>query len=384
MKIDLKKIVKSKQDTMLLMGISLIMLKIFLNTSLFVNLPVLVERAVLFLAYLLLSICIFIDEKKIKNIFYYVIFFILLIYSNIVSKNSILFYTVLTILAFRNFNFNRLVDYILKLTFMIIITNVLLSLIFLIFGNSEYCYTIISGVLRYRFGFSHPNVLSLLIFNSILMWVWLNYSKFNIKICVSILLIALFSFIFTKTRTTFLLTVLYILLLFFQKKYRLLTKYLNVVSKIIIPSLFILFCLFIVFYWDFDFIRFIDFTLSGRIKLGSYAYSKIGLTMFGQDASSLFAIKWDPLYNLTSFTFDGSYIIILCNLGIIWAFILSYLFYNLAKKNNPIINCYIIVWALYSASETHSLNCFYFFPTLLLLLLFTSKKKEALFYEKKY
>lgn len=75
----------------------------------------------------------------------------------------------------------------------------------------------------------------------------------------------------------------------------------------------------------------LDAILSGRIRLGAYAYEHYGLSLFGKNLTDV-KIQYDAVYGLNAFTFDNIYTDILMRQGAIWLLVIAVLFYRLARK----------------------------------------------------
>lgn len=127
-------------------------------------------------------------------------------------------------------------------------------------------------------------------------------------------------------------------------------------------------------------IKIIDTFMTGRLKLGAYAYEHYGFTLFGQVVEKETRFGYDALWNMSKFsTFDNLYTKLMINNGIIWLVIIAVSFFCLSRRKNNIMNCMIIIWAIYGISEGHGLNGYLCFPILFLtLLLGENRTKETI------
>ena len=108
----------------------------------------------------------------------------------------------------------------------------------------------------------------------------------------------------------------------------------------------------------------VDQLLTRRIGLASYAYNRLGLTIFGRDMRN-FTTTWDEYYGFSGgFTFDNIYSYLLINVGIVILLLIIVVLYKVAKQGSLKNNIFILVWALYSMTEVHGLSCYMCFPIL--------------------
>lgn len=175
---------------------------------------------------------------------------------------------------------------------------------------------------------------------------------------------------FAKTRTSFIASVIFCILLVISKSKHSYKKILNLVAQFIVPIFAGLTLLCVNLYMlDNQIAVTVNKLLSDRIKLGAYGVSHYGFSFLGQNVEKE-NIVWEAEWGFNGFTFDNVYTYIAVNQGIIWILVLTVLFYLLAKKKNLKISVFVIVWALYGVTEVHGLNGFYCFPIFLVVLLF--------------
>ncbi|HHD9167291.1 TPA: polysaccharide polymerase Cap8K, partial [Streptococcus pneumoniae] len=95
-----------------------------------------------------------------------------------------------------------------------------------------------------------------------------------------------------------------------------------------------------------------------------------GYTFWGQYVDK--EIVWDPIWGLTSFTFDSFYSFLMSNAGIIWLLILSVLFVKLQKYLDNKSLILLLAWSMYAVTETDLIFPSYGFQFLFLSILFTN------------
>lgn len=224
------------------------------------------------------------------------------------------------------------------------------------------------GTIRYTFGFTHPNLLSLFLCNLLLIWCYRHYAQIDTRHFIGILAAAGSIYLFTKTRTALIAEVLFVLLLIWQKKSKSKKNRLLSAAAAILP---VVLCLLTVvsaaFYMKSSLILQLDDWLSGRLKLAAYAYDHYGVTMFGQDLTDR-TVRWDPVWRLNGHTFDNAYAFLGINLGSIWLIILLACALWLGLRGPKKALPFFILWAFYSFTEVNALNAYLLFPVLLPVL----------------
>lgn len=316
----------------------------------------------------ILALYILIQKYSAKMLFIYGIVSFAALYSSLKVNNFELLITILVCLAIRKENFDDILNFIFKYEILFICINTAYAFLMNLVSG-EPLKTSINGITRYHFGMGHPNRISIYIFNLIIIWVFLNFHRLKIKHVFSITLLGVVVYLFTKTKTNLVETIILVILLLLSisknKTCQCIIKY---ISMYIVPIITVLTAVIVTLYTKgYSFILALDQLLTSRVRLGAYAYERFGFTLFGQKLS--YKIEWNIDWNLNSFTFDNTYTYFLMNQGIIWLVILSILFFILAKKSDSRVNLMVIVWALYAITEVHGINAFLCFPILLIGLL---------------
>lgn len=312
-------------------------------------------------AFLLLAI--FEKTYSFKIFMIYITMLALLIYTSTQSTITTIFVDMITCIAIYREDFNKVISIIYKYEkfFMAV------SFLIFIFSGMK---PIVTGRgflgMRFGFGFGHPNTFSMWLFNLIMMWTWLNFERLKFSHYISIILVAILSYLFTDTRTSIINTVILVLLSVCAKNFRS-KNILRYAAEFCVPLISIFIYVLIVTRSQSAISVLFDKILSGRILLGAYAYNNYGLTLLGQHID--YAVAPDPTWNINSFTFDSIYTYTMIQVGIIWLFLISVLYFMLACENNKKVNCFIILWALYGITEIHIMNCYMCFPVLLISLL---------------
>ena len=125
-----------------------------------------------------------------------------------------------------------------------------------------------------------------------------------------------------------------------------------------------------------SFVEKVNRLLSTRVYLSAYAVKHFGCTLLGQ-SMPLDPVTVSPEWPKPFFTLDCAYSFFCCCIGAIWLILICVSFYKLAKLRDPRVSIFLILWALYSVSETITLYVFFFSPLLLISILFCPSSAEA-------
>ncbi len=319
--------------------------------------------------------CVKIRYYKKKELFIYVFFSVLALSSTILVGSYNIFITVVTCLAIRKEKTSDIVNFIFKYESLFFVLHLLYALLRIPLLGDTYL-NIIDGVVRYDMGFGHPNRFSILLFNLLLMWIWLHFSKIKYSEIVIIFIISLINYSITKTRTNEIAIVLLLVILIFYKWFpQKVSSILKWSAMTIVPILSICSMALVILYQRGGnvIVVLLDEILSARIRLGAYAYDHYGLSLLGENLSNI-KIQYDVIYRLQYLTFDNIYTDILMRQGAIWLFILVILFFLLAKRKNDSINFAIVAWGIYGITEVHGLNVYMLFTILLINELFEKRQ----------
>ena len=235
------------------------------------------------------------------------------------------------------------------------------------------------GRRRVRLAFVHANTLAIYILNLILLWIWEKYDSIGPKAIASLLLISLAVYLLTDCRTAFLCEMLLCLMIVLAKYGGKAAGLLHFGARWAVPAaaIFMLACSMM---WlapnRGPFLEKANHLLSGRVYLSAYAVKHFGFTLFGQ-SMPLDPVTVSPEWPKPFFTLDCAYSFFCCCIGAIWLILICVSFYKLAKLRDPRVSIFLILWALYSVSETITLYVFFFSPLLLISILFRPSSAEA-------
>lgn len=248
-------------------------------------------------------------------------------------------------------------------------------------GYADYIYWYrLGGRIRFTGCMQHPNILSGYVMVLIMMYSWLNFDDMTQKKYILLTIITVVCFLLTDTRTTFILSVLFLVLLYFAKNPRLQAWYKKYL-KYMFPVLGMIIYLMMTRYTQgYAWVTKADELISGRIKLGAYAYNQSGLTIFPRflEYVERGVVDWTQQWGLNEFAFDNIYSNIWVEFGVIWLIFITVLLWKFIRKTDYKCHLFILMWIIYGLTEVQGLNCYRCFPTLLLVKVFDTKQKKEI------
>lgn len=367
-----------KLEFLMQMGILLLVIKVSCNSSKILPYAEWLDTVLAVLSVVVLGSVILKKKYPVKILTGYLIVGLLSLYCVFVTGNYGFLITIILGMSMYQVKFDHVIRHVLSYETIFLILHTCWSVISWIFWKVPF-WQDVYGVDRCSFGFIHPNMFSMYVFHLILMWVWLNEHKIKNKHVAGIAALSLVIYFFTKTRTSFLITLILCLLLILTRSDKKAVKVLLTIgAKFVIPLLAVTTIGLSISYRNGNLLsRIADKLLNARIRLGGYAFEKCGMTLFGQNLSGM-EVSWDPFWGLTEHTFDNIYTATAMNYGLVWILLIGIAFYKLAQRGNNRINLCLIMWSLYGVTEVHGLNALMCFPILLVVLLYSGEKEEEM------
>ena len=317
-----------------------------------------------------LSIVIFKKKFTLKILCIHILLVLFGMSTSYFCKNIAIFIPLITIFAIRE---ERNIIYLMmKYEICVLI----LIFIYALYNNNLFWYDYKSSRYFLNAGFNHPNFLGCVVYNILLMWIWCNYGKLTKKVLRLICCLFIITFLLTGSKTVFLIGLIVATLIYSSYSEKLyVKKILHYTAKFIIPTLSVIFYLLITKYNEANIVvSTINKLLTGRVKLAAYANYQYGLTFLGQFVDGTKSFGWNETWQMSHFgTFDNLYTCMLINYGIIWLIIISVAFYYLSRKENNLINCMLISWALYGVTEIQGMSGFLGFPIFFAAILIERK-----------
>ncbi len=186
----MKKILRlPKPNNLLYLGILLMIIKVSFSESKILLYNDTIDAFLSLGATGVLSFYIIQQSFSIKKLIIYSVITLLSLYSTIVTGQYGFLITIITIFSISNRDFSNIINFIYKWELCFIVVHTFLSIFWGMFPSNSLT-QVVYGVVRYDFGFRHPNTFSAYLFNLIIMWIWINYDKINYKDIMRILLIS--------------------------------------------------------------------------------------------------------------------------------------------------------------------------------------------------
>ena len=296
-----------KIDIKIKLAIAMLVLKTFLSFTTLTSYSDMLDNALAFFSVGLFVLVILEKRYARKTLLTYAIISLFGLYSAVQIGNVGFLITIITCFAIREENIDVIIKYIYQIELFLFLTVVVISSLMSVIGIKSIT-TVISGELRYNFGFSHPNTFSMFLFNLILMWIYINFNRIRTKNVVAIFLSTTIAYSFTKTRT-FLIDVgcLLLILMIIKINSIRINNVLSVVARFITPALAgFTYALALLYMTGSNVAIAIDNILSYRIRLAAYGLVKYGVSLFGKNLSNI-KVVYDQYWGLNSFTFDNIY-----------------------------------------------------------------------------
>lgn len=283
----------------------------------------------------------------------------------------------ITIYLLKDENFDEYVAMLFKAQVWMMIAIFLVVSVGNMDSLNELYWMSLDGRVRFAACMSHPNLFSSYILTGVMMYGWLNFEKMNTKKYLSLMLVTLIAFALTDTRTTFIISIVFILLLYFADN-SLVQQFYKKCLKYMFPALGLVTGYMILHFNDgIGWIQKLDSWISGRIKLGAYAYYRSGITLLPKflDYAQVGTVQWQQEWGLNTFTFDNLYSYILMQLGAIFLVFFTVILWKLIKYTDAKCHLFVFMWIIYGITEVHGVNCYRCFP-LLLVTMILGKKRE--------
>lgn len=337
------------------LGITCVELIIYYSTSF--RFPSLIQYAIWIIGLIIYALALLANNDKkfliSKKAIIFCILVLISLFSFYFTHDRELFYLILTCWLFKNDDLKIVIKFILKVS---VITTVFVIIYYFIskYGLDK-IYTISTRgeTLRYSLGFIHPNSLGLIIFNEIMMYLYVEFHKNNgIKFIISFIFTYLM-YLVTDSRTAFIASILCILLfLIAEIRVNTIKKIIKVIGYYIFPIMGIFFVVLVYLYGKENSLGLkINELLSGRLMLTKTGYDLFGTSLFGLSNSYIYSFFEDAYFYL-----DSLYAYLAIEFGFIWFFIFSILIYISLKKANIEDSIMITLLSIYSISERNGLS----------------------------
>lgn len=174
--------------------------------------------------------------------------------------------------------------------------------------------------IRYTLGFSHPNSLHLALFIIVSLFIYNNYEKMNFFKYFFVLVVNVFIYTYSGSRTGFFMINMLIIICCFSKNKNFKKLLLRMPKYIFI---FVVFFSFVTafLYGKYDVLNKLNIIFNGRIAYSNYYLTNYKLSLFGRN-----------IINDRNALFDNGYIYCYVQYGVIGSILLSYVLLKICKS----------------------------------------------------
>lgn len=326
---------------------------------------------------IILLTCAYICLKKtyqIKFLLIYIIVSIITLYGGFITGKMIIATTVLTIFSLRKENMKEIANFLYKWKVRLLFIHTVIAFMLTPLGIGYLNGYFAAGErFRWSMGFGMPGQFADYCFDIIVLWVFCNFHRINNKRCLWLVAISIGVMLLSDSRLIFIDSVVLIFLIWIIRKTDKFNNIIKLAAQVIIPLL-----TGGIFYTMYQFSLgniyavFIDMLVNTRIRLNGYLYDLYGPTLFGQSITA-YTGQFSEVWQSTGSTFDCVYPWLVIEMGAVWLIILIVTWFMLAKRDNPMINCLLIVWALAATIDTDFVSGGSSFIILLIVMLFSDE-----------
>ena len=270
---------------------------------------------------MLLTIRLFKQKYNLKQIFLIFIMMIISILILLIGHNSTPLFFTIAVCSLKDTNLNKILKLIFYVHFVSFVTMIFLSSIGII--ENHYILHMRNNIgltKRYFFGYLHPNLVQTHLLSLIILYYYLYGEKSNYIISIFWFLFSCILFKFTYSRTSFVLSIMFIILFMITRNKPKLKKFIAFFGKYSFVILFVFTIFLSITYKSSNFTKKIDDILTGRIYYLNYVYTNYNVPIIGY---SNYGEK---------IAIDNSYFSLLYQSGVAFTLIIFLLNLYIAKK----------------------------------------------------
>ncbi len=353
------KIKVNKNEALFFLYYLIFQLRFFLSSYINISLPSVIESIFNILVVIFFLLNLITKKYTIKEAVICMTTILFALSVSYFSKEYIILITILTITIMKDIPVNKAIAMDFSIKVMIIMSTLALNSLGIIESYKVYRITESGMTIRNSLGFSHPNVLGIIVAITIMDYVYLRYRKLRIRSLIILMMITVTINAFADSRTAFYSTLFLLCMVFITRyiaKVRAAFLYLGEYFITISAVISIVFSL---LYKREGVIAFFDRLLTDRFYYGNLYYKLYGVSLFGKEINLLDNIYKDSYY----ITLDNFYMRLIINFGIVTFILYLAAFFKLCRtyKSNKTISklLMIVFFAIYSISESNGLNpCF--------------------------
>ena len=196
-------------NTLFRLGLLTMILKVFSSASSIVEIPNTIDTILSIVASGFFAGSVLQKAYPLKTLFIFAFVTLLGMLTSLRTGNMMIFIAIITCLAMCGEDLDKAIAFMLFWEGLFVVVTILLSFGLHLSGYSML--TRVSGVMRYNFGYSHPNVFSCILTNLFAMYLWMHYDSIRVRHALVICLIEFAAFKLTDSRTGLIVTLFIVL-----------------------------------------------------------------------------------------------------------------------------------------------------------------------------
>ncbi|MCI8546006.1 MAG: hypothetical protein HFJ44_02105 [Clostridia bacterium] len=361
-----------KNEILFFVGLYVLLFRMLCNATTYIELSSLSQKVLLIIGVFCLVFKIVIDTKQMSKLLKYLIILTLLFLNYQICSESIIFTTFLIIIASKNIELKKIIKSLCITLSSLLLFSILMYIVAYIFDAELLHYNIrkVENTIqvRHTFFFAHANTFSNILCWTYFMYLYYNYEKIGAIDKIVLCMIAVFIYVFPNSRTTAIIMVLFLFVLWGYKKIKDTKVVTFLVKNIwIICMIISIGCL---IFHNSGLVQKVDTMLSGRINLGYQVYNLYGTTLLGQYVPVGCSIQISATRWIMSLVIDNLYYRLLFYYGIIISIFFTYMIQKTlakqVKEKNEKNVVFLVLLCLFGLMETMSLQALVAFPLLLM------------------
>ncbi|MFR8467697.1 hypothetical protein BLA28_15440 [Eisenbergiella tayi] len=290
-----------------------------------------------------------VEKYKPEELIWAMVLSLLGIISLFITRKPTLLLTCICIIGMKNVNMEKLFMGMYKIRLITFITVISLSFLGIVENKSIEMWRNGGFDIRYSLGYGHPNSLHLSLFILISLYIYVKYSSLKIYNLIFWMIVNLFIFNYSGSRTGA-LSVFLLISLCFLTKIELARSIILKLPKYLYMILIILSFTSALLYGKSEEISILNILLNGRVSYSNYYITNYRFTLFGNNILNDFTL------------FDNGYIYLYIQYGILGFLLISWLIISSCNYVNKIYDIrkavILISYIIYIFTESFSPNIF--------------------------
>ena len=291
--------------------------------------------------------------------------------------------SLLLILGIQDVDLNRIMRISYRCKAAVLAFHIICYSAFIVVSPESLSFVYREGVVRHAFFLGHPNF-----FSACAVWTWfeyiyVNYNKLRAQHLLIILLTNFVMFFLTDSRSGLYIIIATIIMIVVNEHVAWFTKIvINPIAKYGF-GFFSLLCVILTTAYTpalqgkaRDIWLYLNDLLTGRLAYGAYAYNSFGLTWLGRTLSFPNKVFYNGHW-MDGILFDISYQWLLIIYGSVFLVIISFAFFFLAKRMEPIEKIIVVAFTVYAFLENYAVNIAICFPLLLIAKYLYQPRRES-------